>query len=367
MIARRIVSFLPAATEMVCALGGADRLVGITHECDYPPEITESKPIVVHSALKLEGLSLREIDEAVSQRLHTGASLYEVDEKLLQKLKPDLIITQNLCQVCAPSGNEVSQLLTSLRPKPEVLWFTPKSLEEINQNIRDLGEVMGVQAKAEALIARGDDRLRKISKITKNLQYRPRVFCMEWVDPVYCSGHWVPTMVELAGGVDSLGRKETYSVRIPWEDVINYAPEVLIISPCGFNLEKVLQQIPQLYTYPGWRELPAVQQGKVYAVDANAYFARPGPRVIEGVELLAYLIHPEHFKWNGPKNAFKKVRVPGEQFRRTKICETCREPFPCYSEECWCNDLPPLSSVDPRHECFCPKCFALAVTVSEKS
>src|SRR6266404_5690768 len=174
----RIVSFLPAATEMVCALGLADNLVGITHECDYPPEITK-KLIVVRNALPMDAMSLREIDAAVSARIRSGASLYQVDERLLQELAPTLILTQNLCQVCAPSGNEITQVLKSLRPTPQILWFTPKSLAGIEENLRELGKATGRSKEAEAVIASRQARLEKVSALTRNASTRPRVFSME--------------------------------------------------------------------------------------------------------------------------------------------------------------------------------------------
>jgi iron complex transport system substrate-binding protein len=302
----RIVSFLPSATEMACALGLGDQLVGITHECDYPPEV-EGKPVVVRNVLPIEKMSQPEIDAAVTQRMRDGLSLYQVDEKLLQDLAPDIILTQDLCQVCAPSGNEVTQVLKLLPKKPQVLWLTPKSLEEILDNLRELGQATGRVKEAEVLIAVGRERLEKIATATSNLPQRPRVFCMEWLDPVYCSGHWMPEMVEIAGGVDALARKGTDSVRIPWDDVLEWAPEVLIITPCGFNLEKVIAQADQLVSYTGWSNLPAVREGRVYAVDANSYFARPGPRVVDGTELLAHLIHPEVISWTGPSDAYRRL------------------------------------------------------------
>jgi len=304
--ARQIVSFLPSATEMVCALGLSDQLVGVTHECDYPPEI-KGKPVVVRNALPMETMTQREVDIAVAERLREGNSLYAVDERLLQKLAPDLILTQDLCQVCAPSGNEVSQALDLLPKKPQILWLTPNSLEQIAANVRELGEATGRTKEAEELIARGQARLEAIAAVTRSLSHRPRVFCLEWLDPVYCSGHWVPEMVRIAGGLDSLSREGKDSVRIPWEDVVNWAPEVLIITPCGFNLEKVIEQSHRLLDYPGWFDLPAVRRGRVYAVDANSYFARPGPRVVDGTELLAHLIHPELFAWNGPASAYELI------------------------------------------------------------
>ena len=294
---QQIVSFLPSATEMACALGLSDQLVGITHECDYPPEV-RGKAIVVRKALPIETMSQREIDVAVSERMREGRSLYEVDEKLLQQLAPDLILTQDLCQVCAPSGNEVSQALHLLPKKPQILWLTPNSLEEIFSNLRELGEATGHSKKAEELIAGGRARLQKTQAVTESLTVRPRVFCMEWLDPVYCSGHWVPEMVKIAGGLDALSQAGADSVRIPWEEVVEWKPEVLIVTPCGFDLEQTIEQSRQLFTYPAWSTLPAVLNGRVYAVDANSYFARPGPRVVDGTELLAHLIHPELFSWH---------------------------------------------------------------------
>ena len=304
--ARRIVSFLPSATEMVCALGLTDQLLGITHECDYPPEVKD-KPIVVRNVLPLETMSQQEVDTAVTERLRNGLSLYRVDEASMREIAPDLILTQDLCQVCAPSGNEVAELLKSLSTKPQVLWLTPKTLDQIFDNVRELGQATDRLKEAQALIAASRSRLENIAAVTRAIPYRPRVFCMEWMDPVYCCGHWVPEMVKLAGGKDELGREGTDSVRIPWEDVLRWAPEVLIVMPCGFDLEKAANQAQQLFSYPGWSNLPAVQGGRVYAVDANSYFARPGPRVVEGTELLVHLLHPDLFEWKGPPGAFRKL------------------------------------------------------------
>ncbi|MDQ2935917.1 MAG: cobalamin-binding protein [Acidobacteriota bacterium] len=305
-VKQQIVSFLPSATEIACALGLSEQLVGITHECDYPPEI-KGKPVVVRSALPLEIMTQSEIDSAVSERMRQGHSLYQVDEKLLQELAPDIILTQDLCQVCAPSGSEVSQALNLLPKKPQILWLTPNSLEQIADNAREVGNATGRTKEAEELIAAGRAKLEKIEEVTTRLASRPRVFCMEWLDPVYCSGHWVPEMVRLAGGMDALSREGEDSVRIPWAEVCEWAPEVLIVTPCGYNLEKTIEQASRLCSYSGWSELPAVSKGRVYAVDANSYFARPGPRVVEGTELLAHLIHPELFPWVGPATAYQRL------------------------------------------------------------
>jgi iron complex transport system substrate-binding protein len=304
----RIVSFLPSATEMVCVLGLADHLVGVSHECDYPPEIA-NRPIVVRNAVSLHGMNAKEIDAKVAERIRSGASLYEIDIRLLQKLAPNLILTQDLCQVCAPAGTEITQVLNSLQSKPEILWFSPTSIGDIQNNMRALGRFAGRLRETERLIASWEGRLRRLRARLSKATSRPRVFCMEWVDPVYTSGHWVPEMVDLAGGIDGLSRKGKESIRVSWQDVLDWAPEVLIVSPCGFKVSKAAQQATQLFDLPGWNQLPAVRLGRVYATDANSYFARPGPRVYDGIELLAHLIHPELCKWTGPKTAFATLMM----------------------------------------------------------
>jgi iron complex transport system substrate-binding protein len=296
----RIVSFLPSATEIACALGLADSLVGITHECDYPPDV-RSKPVVVRNVLPIERMSQSEIDRAVAERMRQGESLYQIDEELLRTLAPDLILTQNLCQVCAPSGNEVSQVIKALPHAPEILWLTPQSLSEIFDNVRELGAATGRTAEAEQLVAKCEARLERLHHRLQGVADRPRVFCMEWLDPVFASGHWVPELVKLAGGVDVLGRERGESVRVSWTELVATAPEVVVIMPCGFNLEQTMKQIWSVFGFQKseaarrFFELPAVRNDRVYAVDANSYFARPGPRVVEGAELLARLIHPEVF------------------------------------------------------------------------
>src|SRR5579872_2463424 len=212
----RIVSFLPSATEMACALGLLDEIVGVTHECDYPPEV-RSKPVVVRSAIPVENTSAREIDEVVSDRIRRGESLYEVDERLLRDLAPTHILTQSLCQVCAPSGNEVARVLDALPVKPKSIWLTPHCIEDIFDNMRELGLATRRIEIAEAFIANAKSRLQRISDLTRS-RARSRVFCLEWTDPYYCSGHWVPEMVEMAAGFDQLGRKGSDSVRVSWDD-----------------------------------------------------------------------------------------------------------------------------------------------------
>ena len=280
---------------MAYALGLGDSIVGITHECDYPHE-AKSKPVVIRNVLPIERMTQSEIDRAVAERIRSGESLYQIDEQLLRELAPDLILTQNLCQVCAPSGNEVSQVLKALPKAPQILWLTPQSLDEIFDNVRDLGTASDRTAAADTLISNCRERLGALAERTAGIA-RPKVFCMEWLDPVYASGHWVPELVKIAGGNDELARERGESVRISWDEIVAWAPEVLVIMPCGFNLQQTMKQIWSVFGYKSspFFDLPAVKNGRVYAVDANSYFARPGPRVVEGAELLAHLIHPELF------------------------------------------------------------------------
>ena len=363
----RIISFLPAATEMVYALGLGDALVGVSHECDFPPT-ARSKPVVVKPALALEKMSLREIDVAVAARIGSGQNLYQVDETRLRELKPNLILTQNLCEVCGPAGNEITAALRALPSKPQILWFTPHRIGEIFDNLRELGSASGRSEAAGRLATEANDRLQNIYAQLKPVPRRPKVFCLEWTDPYYCCGHWVPEMIELAGGTDALGRKGADSVRIAWPDIAAWAPEILIVAPCGFGTDKAAEQAKQLLRHPGWSDLPAVRNGRVFAVNANAYFARPGPRIVDGVELLAHLIHPEIFDWRGPADAFQKIsttQIPPLPVR-VKICPECGQKFLCGPPpdggRCWCDALPPSPiAAKPAAQCLCPACLGNAV------
>ncbi len=299
----RIASFLPAATEMICALGLTDNLVGVSHECNYPPEV-KGKPVVVKCAMDLASLNLEQIDKAVSER--QGGSVYAVDEVAIRQASPTLIVTQDLCQVCAPSGNEATRVLKNLIPKPEILWQTPHSFEDVLKDLLALGERTGTSDKAKELVQGMRSRMEIIQAFTQKVT-PTRVFFMEWVDPLYCGGHWVPEMIEWAGGKDGVSEPGVDSVRIGWDRVLKWDPEVLIVAPCGFGTKEALAQAEFLKSKPGWDQLAAVQASRVYAVDANSYFARPGPRLADGVQLLAHLLHPEIFSWQGPTGAFAKV------------------------------------------------------------
>ena len=293
----RIVSFLPAATEITCALGAGDELVGRSHECDYPPEV-RALPVVSKPVLSLEGLSQKDIDRAVAAHLATGESLYQVDEVLLDQLKPDIVFTQDLCQVCAPSGNELSRALRELAKPPRVLSLTPRNFAEIEENILAIGSATGKEEAAQRLINDNRTRVRRVREAVGGGIPKPVTF-LEWTEPLFCGGHWVPEMVAAACGEDPLGQPDGDSRRITWDDVAASDPQILIVAPCGYGLQDAIAVA---------NRLPQITDATVYAVDANAYFARPGPRVAEGVELLAHLFHPDLFAWPHAHQPWARVR-----------------------------------------------------------
>jgi iron complex transport system substrate-binding protein len=302
----RIVSFLPSTTELAFSLGLGDSVVGVSHECDYPPEV-RTRPVVVHCAISLADMTPAEIDTAVSNQLRIGGSIYTVDTELLKTLNPDVLLAQDLCEVCAPSDNETRRAIAALDRSVMVLTLAPRSLQEIQSSLRQLADATGHMDVAQRLIAEQNARLTRLSHELRGATRR-RVFFLEWIDPIFCGGHWVPEMIEYAGGVDSLGQKGGDSVRVPFEAVRDWAPEVLVIAPCGAHLDDAEAQARALLADPGWAALPAVQQGEVYAVDASSYFARPGPRVFDGIEILAHVFHPERVP----------SRIPGG-FRRLNV------------------------------------------------
>ena len=292
----RIVSFLPAGTEIAYALGVGDQIVGRSHECDYPPEV-KALPVVSKPALSLDGLSQDQIDSAVAERLRSGESLYQVDEILLRDLAPDVVITQDLCQVCAPSGNELTRALKELPSKPDVLWLTPQNLTEIEENIIAVGVAAGRRDVAQALIDQNRRRMATVVEAVSGLPRR-RVVFLEWTEPLFCAGHWVPQMIEMAGGIDRLAKPGADSERMSWDQVRESRPEMIIVAPCGYGLEQAVELA---------RRIPRVEDASVFAVDANAYFARPGPRVAEGIELLAHLFHPSKCDWPHDHQPWEQV------------------------------------------------------------
>ncbi len=287
----RVVSLLPGATEMLHFVGAGETLVGVTHECDHPPGV-ERLPHLTGSKID-PGMSSAEIDEAVG-RLSDEGSIYTLDVDLLEKLSPDLVLTQGLCEVCAISMNVVERAVSSLSPKPEILSTDPSSLAEVLQDAIKVGEAVGREEEAREKVAALEERLERVRERVLGLR-RPRVGCIEWLDPPFSAGHWVPEMVRIAGGEELFAAPGEPSARISWEGVFQDAPEALVLMPCGFGVKRAMKEARGLPELPGWNELPAVKKGCVWAVDASSYFSRPAPRLVDGVEILARVLHPEAF------------------------------------------------------------------------
>ena len=287
----RICSLFPSATEIVGALGLVDSLVGVSYECDFPPGV-RGKPIVVNTRLPATD-DPAEIDEHVREFFARGESLYRIESDILRKGEPDLIITQELCNVCAATPGDLGSALRDLAVEPQVLSLHPHRIEDVLDDILAVGEVTERVGEAHRLIAGLRDRMAVVAKHVDGVASRPRVLCLEWIDPPMVGGHWVPEMVELAGGVDVFGKAEKPSFRVEWDDVFEARPDVVVIMPCGYGLEKTIGEYRNTSFPDGWHDMPAVRQGRVYAVDANSYFSRPGPRLVTGVELLVQMFHPE--------------------------------------------------------------------------
>jgi iron complex transport system substrate-binding protein len=286
-----IISLLPSTTEICYALGLGEALRGVTHECDYPPAARE-KPHLTRNVLPPGAHTSAAIDRFISERVLNGQSIYDLDEELLADLAPDLILTQELCAVCAVSYDDVLVAARKLPKTPRVASFEPRSLGEILDSISEIASLAGV-AERGARVA--GELCRRLDALTARLEGAPplRVVCLEWLDPPMVGGHWVPEMVRLAGGCDVLGEEGQPSTRVDWAEIAAAEPEVVMLMPCGYDLPTTLERARELDGVTAWAALPAVQAGRVFAVDGSGYFNRPGPRVIDGIELLAGLLHPD--------------------------------------------------------------------------
>ncbi|MBD0326214.1 MAG: cobalamin-binding protein [Pyrinomonadaceae bacterium] len=309
--APRIVSLLPSATEIVCALGLTENLVGITHECDYPPEVA-GKPALTASRISHERMSSAEIDHAVRSQLDGHGSIYNLDEERMRTLKPDLILTQELCDVCAVSYKTVERAARMFETDVRVVSLEPNTISDIFMNIRTVGELTGRETIAEDVVNKLAARLESVKSALNGVKKRPRTLMLEWLEPAFAPGHWVPEQVAMAGGDHAFGSVGQPSVTTTAEEIRRYAPEVVVMIPCGYYKEDILRQLPQSRLPEGWLDLPAIKNDDVWAVDATSYFSRPGPRVVHGVEILARILHPEVF---GPPTVDEAVRVPAHLMR----------------------------------------------------
>lgn len=287
----RIVSLLPSATEILCELGLAEQLVGVTHECDYPPWVA-GLPKVTRTLIPHDATS-RQIDAMVRERLQTQRALYTLDLPTLERLRPDLIVTQALCDVCAVAEAEVTAAACALPGQPQVVNLEPSQLHDVFDCLRLVGQAANVAERAESVIERLTQRVETVRRRSAAISMRPRTVLLEWIDPPFCSGHWTPELVRLAGGSECLGREGQPSRTLRWQEVVDADPEVLLLACCGFTIERTLKDLPLLASYPGYTELTCVQRGRVYVIDGNTYFSRPGPRLVDSLEILAHTLHPE--------------------------------------------------------------------------
>jgi iron complex transport system substrate-binding protein len=283
----RIVSLLPAATDAVVTLGLAGDLVGRTHECDWPPGALDHAEVVTTTSLD-GALSSREINSATA--VHSGSSLFGLDSGRIAALAPDLILTQELCDVCAVSYSQVAEAVRVADTGVRLVSLEPRTLGEVLGTLTTLGALTGRSAQAAAAVADAERRLAAVAAAVAG-RPRPRVVVLEWLDPAWPVGHWVPEQVAAAAGTEVLGTAGAHTDPVPWERVVAAAPEILILAPCGFPPSRTIRELPALTGRPGWAGLPAVRDGQVWVVDGPAYFNRPGPRVVRGVEVLAHLLH----------------------------------------------------------------------------
>jgi iron complex transport system substrate-binding protein len=286
----RIASLLPSATEIVCALGLQDQLVAVTHECDFPIGV-KRKPVVTASVLS-ENTPSGAIDRHIRRLVHAGSSIYHLDADRLAALDPELILTQELCQVCAVSYPIVETAARRLGGSTQLVSLEPESLSEVFGHVRLVGRLTGRMDEADRVVASLQERVSAVARLVGQREAR-RVLCLEWIDPLFGSGHWTPELVELAGGQDLLGNRRQPARVVAWEEVVAAAPDVIVVMACGFSLDRSLQEMPLLEQRAGWEALPAVRGGDVYVVDGNAYFSRPGPRLVDSIEIMAGLLHPD--------------------------------------------------------------------------
>jgi iron complex transport system substrate-binding protein len=295
----KICSLLPSATEILFSLGLGDQIVAVTHECDYPPDAA-SKPTITQNVIDHERLTSAQIDHHVASNIGRHGSIYNLKEDLLHALQPDLIITQELCDVCAVSYKQVQQAAKVLEGRTKLVSLEPTTLGEVLDNILLVGELTDRQDAARESVRELRNRLGRVKERVRGLR-QPMVYAMEWLDPPFTAGHWVPEMVEIAGGEEVLGKAAANSERITPDRVIEASPEIIVLMPCGFSLERTIQEYKRTTFLPGW-------SGEVYAVDGSSYFNRPGPRLVDGVEILAEIFHPNVYRGRDEQNRnFKRL------------------------------------------------------------
>ena len=306
MVAQRIVSFLPSATELLYEFGVDDKLFGVTHECKYP-EGAKLKPQVISSVINSDDLSSNEINTITCTLLNEGKNIFELNKENLMDANPDLIISQETCEVCAAYTNQVKSALEILPNKPELYSMDPHNLKEIIQSVTKLGQILNKEKKSVEIVNSLERRIQHIQNSEKKLI--PKVLAIEWIEPFFTAGHWIPQMIEFAGGINLISKTGEHSRRMDMDEVVNSKPDIIIFMPCGFDTDRTVQEYESiLHNNPGWNSLQAVKNNQIYAVDANSFFSKPSIRTIDGLEILAKIIQPEKFKnLIVPDNSFSKI------------------------------------------------------------
>ena len=308
----RIVSLLPSATEILFALGLDAEVVGVSYDCDFPPQVSERR-VVVDSRIP-PGLPSLEIDRRVRDYVERGESLYTVNADALKELAPNLVVTQDLCLVCAASPDDLAVVLANFQKRPKVLSLNPRNLRDVWDDISKVARETLREDAAKKLLAEIKQRLQVLKHHVEKISQRPRVAFLEWLEPFYVGGHWVPEMIALAGGEDIFGKVGAPSFRVEFKDIVAAAPDFIVVAPCGYDAEQAQKEYCATTCPPEWHAIPAVRDGRVYAFEANAYASRPGPRLVTGVEALAKMFHPEIVVGDEAANAFEIVRPTRENY-----------------------------------------------------
>ena len=311
---KKIVSFLPSATEILYELGVGDQLVGVTHECNYPKE-AKSKPRIINSSFDASTMSSKEIDDKIVEFFRNGRDIYIINDGVLKELRPDIIIAQGICEVCSPFTKEINRAISILGYNPEVTILDPHNLSDILYNISEIAKNVGKVKEGQNLVRLLKDRIDTIKKITelKNKDDLPRTLCLEWLNPFFTSGHWIPEMVEIAGGINGLSERKEQSRRTSIEEIKKFDPDKIVLMPCGFNIDRTIKEYNNTTTLnknQEWNNLRAIKNNELYVVDAGSYFSKPGPRTITGIEILAKIISPNKFNnIQTPENSYSKLII----------------------------------------------------------
>jgi iron complex transport system substrate-binding protein len=311
---KRIVSFLPSATEILYEIGAGSQIIGVTHECNYPKE-AKLKPKIINSAFDASTMSSKEIDDKIVELFSNGKDIYIINDNLLKELRPDIIIAQGICEVCSPFTKEINRAISILGYNPEVVILDPKNISNILDNISEIAQKVGKIKIGQALVSTLKDRINKIKTITevKNTENLPRIVCLEWLDPFFTAGHWVPEMVEIAGGINGLSKWKEQSRRASIGEIKKFDPDKIILMPCGFNIDRTIKEYKNSSTLNNnqeWNNLRAIKNNELYVVDAGSYFSKPGPRTITGIEILAKIISPHKFNnIQTPENSYSKLII----------------------------------------------------------